>query len=127
MYLVLVVLSGLVSILLMVIVLMQSSKGGGLAGTFGGANMGSMFGSRRTADFLSKATWWLGGIMAGLALITNLFFLPGQSTESQRQSIIQQSGQQTLPPNATLPQQKLPPQQTNGNQQNQNPQQNQKK
>ena len=128
MYLVLVVLSGLVSILLMVIVLMQSSKGGGLAGTFGGANMGSMFGTRRTADFLSKATWWLGGIMAALALITNLFFLPGASTVSQQQSIIQQSGQQqTLPPNASLPQQQLPPQQTQSNQQNQNTQQNPKK
>ncbi len=89
----------------MIIVLMQSSKGGGLAGTFGGAgNMGSMFGTRRTADFLSKATWWLGGAMAVLAIVINLFFLPGQTTKQQRESIIQNSGQQ-VPQHPTLPQQ----------------------
>jgi preprotein translocase subunit SecG len=70
MYTFLVLLSSIIAILLMIIVLMQSSKGGGLAGTFGGAgNMGSMFGTRRTADFLSRATWWLGGAMGVLAIV----------------------------------------------------------
>ncbi|MBP1649638.1 MAG: preprotein translocase subunit SecG, partial [Bacteroidetes bacterium] len=46
----------LVSILLVLVVLMQSSKGGGLAGTFGGGQMGMVFGVRRTADFLTRAT-----------------------------------------------------------------------
>ena len=105
MYSFLVVISSIIAVLLMVIVLLQSSKGGGLAGTFGGAgNMGSMFGTRRTADFLSRATWWLGGTMAVLAIIINLFFLPGQTTKEQRESIIQSSGQQ-VPQNPTLPQQ----------------------
>ena len=105
MYTFLVVLSSIIAILLMIIVLLQSSKGGGLAGTFGGAgNMGSMFGTRRTADFLSKATWWLGGAMAVLAIIINLFFLPGQTTKEQRESIIQGS-QQHVPQQPTLPQQ----------------------
>ncbi len=110
MYFVLIVIISIIAILLMVIVLLQSSKGGGLAGTFGGAgNMGSMFGSRRTADFLSKATWWLGGILAFLAIITNLFFLPGSTTSEQRQSIIQQSGRQTVPQQSTVPQTQVPP------------------
>lgn len=105
MYAFLILISSIIAILLIVIVLLQSSKGGGLAGTFGGAgNMGSMFGTRRTADFLSKATWWLGGAMAVLAIVINLFFLPGQSTKEQRESIIQNSGQQ-IPQNPTLPQQ----------------------
>ncbi|MCK7519061.1 MAG: hypothetical protein MZV64_15715 [Ignavibacteriales bacterium] len=39
-----------------------------------------MFGTRRTADFLSKASWWLGGSLAVLALAINLFFLPGRTT-----------------------------------------------
>lgn len=90
---------------------MQSSKGGGLAGTFGGAGMGAMFGTRRTADFLSKATWWLGGSLGALAIIINLFFLPGQSTPEQR-SIIQESGRQTVPQSPSLPQQTAPPQTT---------------
>ena len=46
-----------VSILLVVSVLLQSSKGGGLAGTFGGSGMaGGVFGGRGAAPFLVKAT-----------------------------------------------------------------------
>ena len=101
----------------MVIVLLQSSKGGGLAGTFGGAGgMGTMFGTRRTADFLSRATWWLGGSLAVLTIIVNLFFLPGQSTTEQRNSIIQGSGQQSVPQTPSLPPQQTPNVPTEGSQ-----------
>ncbi|MDP4116073.1 MAG: preprotein translocase subunit SecG [Bacteroidota bacterium] len=80
MYTLVIFLATVIAIFLIVIVLLQSSKGGGLAGTFGGANMGTVFGSRRTADFLSKATWWLAGSLAVLALVTNLFLLPGKTS-----------------------------------------------
>ncbi|MGE5364279.1 MAG: preprotein translocase subunit SecG [Bacteroidota bacterium] len=107
MYTLLVSLSVIIAILLVIIVLLQSSKGGGLAGTFGGAgNIGTMFGSRRTADFLSKATWWLAGSLVVLALIINLFFLPGQAGMSERDSIIQQSGRQSVPTQPSVPTQK---------------------
>lgn len=46
----------LICITLVLVVLLQSSKGGGLAGTFGGSAMGAMFGSRGAATFLSKMT-----------------------------------------------------------------------
>lgn len=105
MYTLFIFIAGIVSILLIIIILLQSSKGGGLAGTFGGGNMGSMFGTRRTADFLSKATWWLGGSLAALALIINLFFLPGKSSASDRESIIQRSGRQSVPTTPTVPRQ----------------------
>jgi preprotein translocase subunit SecG len=105
MYGILIAICSIVAVLLVIIVLMQASKGGGLAGTFGGANMGTMFGTRRTADFLSRATWWLGGILAGLAIITNLFFLPGQSSSEQIESIIQQSSRQRVPQSPALPNQ----------------------
>jgi preprotein translocase subunit SecG len=42
--------------------------------------------------------------MAVLAIVINLFFLPGQTTKEQRESIIQNSGQQ-IPQQGTLPQQ----------------------
>jgi len=111
MYTLLVTIAAIIALLLIIVVLLQASKGSGLAGTFGGAggSMGSMFGTRRTADFLSRATWWLGGIVAVLALVINLFFLPGKVTPEQR-SIIQESGQQNIPQTPTLPQQnQLPP------------------
>jgi preprotein translocase subunit SecG len=103
MYTLLVTLSTIIAILLIIIVLLQASKGGGLAGTFGGpGNLGAMFGTRRTADFLAKATWWLAGTLAVLALIINLFFLPGQTTTEQR-SIIQESARPTVPQRPSLP------------------------
>ena len=102
MYTLLVMLATIIAILLIVMVLLQSSKGGGLAGTFGGAGMGTMFGSRRTADFLSKGTWWLAGALAVIALVVNLFFLPGQTTAEQR-SVIQESGRTNVPTSPTLP------------------------
>ncbi len=81
----------IVSILLVLVILMQSSKGGGLAGTFGGGNVGMVFGVRRTADFLIRATQILAGLFLVLALVINIFFLPrSQSAES----ILQHSGQQ---------------------------------
>ena len=49
----------LVCILLVIVVLMQSAKGEGLAGAFGGGGSGlsgAVFGGRGAASFLSKAT-----------------------------------------------------------------------
>lgn len=49
----------LVCILLIIVVLMQSSKGEGLAGAFGGGGSGltgAVFGGRGAASFLSKST-----------------------------------------------------------------------
>jgi preprotein translocase subunit SecG len=99
-----------IAIFLIIMVLMQSSKGGGLAGTFGGGNMGSMFGTRRTADFLSRATWWLGGSLAALALIVNLFLLPGKTNSAQIESVIQKGKQ--VPTTPSVPRtnnQQVPP------------------
>ena len=107
MYSVLILLAMIIAALLIVMVLLQSSKGGGLAGTFGGSNMGSMFGARRTSDFLSKATWWLAGALGVLAIVINLFFLPGKATSEQRESVIQKRGQ-SVPTTGTVPTQQAP-------------------
>jgi preprotein translocase subunit SecG len=59
-------------ILLMVIILLQDSKGGGLAGAFGaggGAMTQNLFGGRGASTFLSKATTYLGVAFLGLSLI----------------------------------------------------------
>lgn len=101
MFTILLTISIIISIFLMIMVLLQASKGSGLAGTFGGSQVGAMFGTRRTADFLAKATWWLGGALVVLAIIINLFFLPGVS---DKESIIQRGGNQSIPSQPTLPQ-----------------------
>ena len=91
----------IVSILLIIVVLMQSSKGGGLAGSFGGASMGTVFGVRRTADFLSKSTWMLAITFVGLCLVINIFFLPGGKTNAE--SVIQRGITPTSVPRAEPP------------------------
>jgi preprotein translocase subunit SecG len=102
MFTILIVLEVIVSILLCLVILMQSSKGGGLAGTFGGGNVGMVFGVRRTADFLTRATQILATLFIVLALVTNIFFLPRANGNSE--SVLQRSsttrGQVTpeLPP-----------------------------
>lgn len=85
----------IVSILLIIAVLMQSSKGGGLAGSLGGGNVGTVFGVRRTADFLSRATMTLATIFILLCLVINLFFLP--SSQSSGESIIQSGSPSAIP------------------------------
>ena len=107
MYTLLISFSVITAVLLIIVVLLQSSKGGGLAGSFGGSGQfGTVFGTRRTADFLSKITWWLGAALLILAVIINLFFLPGQTSKAQRESIIQGGKQQGVPTAPALPQQR---------------------
>ncbi len=82
----------IVSIALVISVLLQSSKGGGLAGTFGGSGMtGGIFGGRGAAPFLVKATT----TFAVLFMITSisLNFISNTSTsESALERIQMESG-----------------------------------
>ncbi len=82
MYVVVLILHILVSLILMVVVLMQSGKGRGLAGTFGGGGGNqTLFGGRGAVDFLGKATWVLGGAFMvtslTLAVLTSAKFTGG--------------------------------------------------
>jgi preprotein translocase subunit SecG len=100
MFTLLMIIELVLAILLILVVLMQSSKGGGLAGTFGGGSVGMVFGVRRTADFLTKATQVLAISFGLIALIINIFFLPRAKSPTP-ESVIQRSGatqqQQTMP------------------------------
>ena len=103
----------LISLLLMIVILMQSSKGGGLAGTLGTSNIGTVFGVRRTSDFLTKMTTILATLFMVLALFINLVILP--RTERPAESIIQSGPQPASLPPAEAPaqqggQQQLPQQ-----------------
>ncbi len=57
------------SVLLIIIVMAQNPKGGGLSGTFGGTSS-AQFGVQRTNDFMEKATWTLGGAIVVLILLS---------------------------------------------------------
>ena len=72
----------IVAILLMGVVLIQASKGGGLAGTFGGGDATAVFGVRRTADFLIKVTSTLATILLLFSLVTNVIINKNLGTRS---------------------------------------------
>lgn len=76
MYSVLVVLAVIVAILLTFIVLIQESKGGGLASNFAASNQ--IMGVRKTTDVVEKATWTLAGALVVLSVAT-IFFAPRTS------------------------------------------------
>ena len=61
------------SILLVLVVLVQNSKGGGLASNFSASNQ--IMGVKKTSDFLEKATWTLAILILGLSLLS-IFALP---------------------------------------------------
>lgn len=59
------------SVLLTIIVLLQNSKGGGLAANFAAGNQ--TFGVRQTADFLEKSTWTLAVTIIVLCVLATAF------------------------------------------------------
>ena len=61
MYTLFVILIVIAALLMIGIVLIQESKGGGLASQFSGYNQ--IGGVRKTTDFVEKATWFLAGFM----------------------------------------------------------------
>ena len=63
-----------VCLLLILIVLLQAGKGGGLAGAFGGAGGQTFLGARGAADFLGKLTIYLAIAFMFLSLILSLTY-----------------------------------------------------
>jgi preprotein translocase subunit SecG len=67
MYILITVLLFIVCVLLVLIVLVQNSKGGGLASNF--QSSGQVMGVRKTTDFLEKGTWVLAAALLFLSVI----------------------------------------------------------
>jgi preprotein translocase subunit SecG len=65
------VLIALVSALLMLAVLIQNPKGGGIDPTFGGQAQ-QLLGASRSTDFIEKATWVLAAALIVLCVVTVL-------------------------------------------------------
>lgn len=77
MYYLIIALIVITSILLIGVVLIQKSKGGGLSSQFGGANQ--VMGVRRTNDFIEKTTWILASVVCVLAICSS-FVMPRNIT-----------------------------------------------
>lgn len=88
------------SILLILIVLIQNSKGGGLASGFSSSNQ--IMGVRKTTDFLEKATWTLAGTVVVLSVVITAFIpRANQATQSEIQE--QVNNAVSIDPNTVAP------------------------
>jgi preprotein translocase subunit SecG len=60
------------AILLVLVVLAQNSKGGGLTSQFGGSGASNLIGVKKTGDLLERLTWGFAIAIMVLTLATNL-------------------------------------------------------
>jgi len=106
MYTLLTILIVVVCVFLTLIVLVQNSKGGGLAANFSASNQ--IMGVRKTADFLEKATWTLAGSLIFLCILVALI-LPSSGVSKNKSILDSQienvADPTTMPsfPTTTLP------------------------
>ncbi|MDE6384180.1 MAG: preprotein translocase subunit SecG [Paramuribaculum sp.] len=77
---ILIILVILAAVLLIGVILIQKSKGGGLASSFAGANQ--IVGVRRTNNFIEKVTWSLAGAIAILAILS-AWTMPNDAIQSK--------------------------------------------
>ncbi len=99
------------AILLILIVLVQNPKGGGLSSSFSSSNQ--FMGVKRTADFIEKATWGFASAMVLLSIIATM--LPHKTDEANRSRIQEQIENtaidpERLPSYPTMPTEQTPTQ-----------------
>ncbi len=85
----------LVSLLMIGVVLIQESKGGGLASNFSSSN--SIMGVRKTTAFVEKATWGLAAAMVLMSIVC-AYTAPQSVAE---QSVLEQTATETQTTNPT--------------------------
>jgi len=101
----------LICFALTAVILLQSGRGSGLAGVFGGGGMGTVFGGRGAATFLSKVTTVLASLFLILSLVLAMITRSGRG----RQSLVAKERQkQVMTPAANLPAVGVEPLQTQG-------------
>jgi len=71
----------LVSVLLVLVILVQNPKGGGLSAAFGGDSPQMLGGVKKTTDFLDKATWAL--VIALFVLVVGMNMVGTGTVEEQ--------------------------------------------
>lgn len=76
-----VLLISVVCFLLVVVIMVQNPKGGGLSSTFGSSQ--TIGGVQNTTDFLDKSTWTLAAVLIALILLSNLSVTGGVENGSK--------------------------------------------
>ena len=100
MYILVSVLVIIVCVPMILIVLVQNSKGGGLSANFQSSNQ--FMGVRKTTDFLEKSTWTLAVALMAFSIIGSLSIPRGEADdrsilEDQIQNVVDPTARPTFP------------------------------
>ncbi|MES3630161.1 MAG: preprotein translocase subunit SecG [Longimonas sp.] len=80
----------LIAVVMVIVILLQSGQGGGLAGIASGGATRQVLGTRQAPDLLEKVTWVLGTAFIVLCILINFLI----QTQGPEESIIQQQAPQ---------------------------------
>jgi len=89
----------LICFLLVISVLLQAGKGGGLSGSFGTGGSQALFGGRGAATFFSKATVVLGALF----FVSSLALAMMSTQVSARRSLVQEAAKRANPESPATP------------------------
>ena len=81
MYTLFVSLAIVAAVLLVLVVLAQNSKGGGLSSQFGGSGASNLIGVKKTGDLLERLTWALAFAIMVFTLSTNFISASSVATD----------------------------------------------
>lgn len=98
MFTLLITLIVIASVLLVLVVLAQNSKGGGLSSQFGGSGTSQVMGVKRTGDILEKLTWGLAISILVLSLGTKVTLTDRATTPGISSPNIERAEQQSVMP-----------------------------
>lgn len=103
MYITLISIILFICVLLVLVVLAQNPKGGGLSSQFGGGGASQLMGVKRTGDLLEKLTWGFAIALVVLTLGTHMMIdtNPDSTIRSVNEERARQSGMPAAP--AALP------------------------
>ena len=87
----------LVCVLLVLVILAQNSKGGGLSSQFGGSSTSNLIGVKKTGDLLERITWGLAISLVVLSLTTSFMIDKNQNTGFTSPNIEKAQNQQNFP------------------------------
>ena len=72
-----------VCFLLVLVIMVQNPKGGGLSSSFGGGTQ-QLGGVQKTSDFLDRSTWILATLLLALILVSNITLSSGNDATDSK-------------------------------------------
>ena len=102
MYALVVTLIIITALLLVLVVLAQNPKGGGLSSQFGGSGSAQVMGVKKTGDILEKLTWGFAIALLALTLSTNFLIDTSNQGSSITSPNIESAKEQTIIPSSSI-------------------------